>query len=132
MEHETLSNEALSNPGVIEHLASRLTAAVEALERALPRLAVAAVGESVGPIVATVESPREAELERKLAEAEKTIATLRASSTLQEGRRTLPVGLVAKQQEGAAEPAALDAALSSLSLEQRIAVKSQLIRAGLV
>jgi len=131
MEQETPSTELQSsNGGMIEHLASRLAAAVEALERALPRVALS--GEPVGPIVATVESAREAELERKLAEAEKTIATLRASATPPEGRRTLPVSLVAKQQEGPAEPAALDAALSSLSLEQRIAVKSQLIRAGLV
>jgi hypothetical protein len=130
MEHETLSTEAPSNTGMIEQLATRLAAAVAALERALPR--VAPTDESVGPIVATVESPREAELERRLAEADKTIASLRASATPREGRRTLPVSLVAKQQDGTAEPAALDAALSSLSLEQRIAVKSQLIRAGLV
>jgi len=126
MEHETAIPE-LRGTTLIEHLATRLAAAVEALERALPR-----ASESVGPIVATVESPREAELERKLAEAEQTIATLRASATQQEGRRTLPVSLIAKQQEGGTEPAALDAALCSLSLEQRIAVKAQLLRAGLV
>jgi hypothetical protein len=126
MEHETAIPE-LPGTTLIEHLATRLAAAVEALERALPR-----ASESIGPIVATIESPREAELERKLAEAEQTIATLRASATQQEGRRTLPVSLIAKQQEGSAEPAALDAALCSLSLEQRIAVKAQLLRAGLV
>jgi len=131
MEHET----ELPGTTLIEHLATRLAAAVESLERALPR-----ASESIGPIVATVESPREAELERRLAEAEKTIATLRASATQQEGRqesrqegrRTLPVSLLAKQHDPAAEPAALDAALSSLSLEQRIAVKAQLLRSGLL
>jgi hypothetical protein len=110
MEHETAIPE-LPGTTLIEHLATRLAAAVEALERALPR-----ASESIGPIV----------------EAEQTIATLRASATQQEGRRTLPVSLIAKQQEGSAEPAALDAALCSLSLEQRIAVKAQLLRAGLV
>ncbi len=71
---------------------------------------------------------REAEIERLLAEAEATIASLKA------GRKTQPAGvgtLIAK--EGAAiDAGALDAALVSLSIEQRIAVKSQLLRSGLI
>jgi hypothetical protein len=39
---------------------------------------------------------------------------------------------VAKQEGGVSDASALDAALTGLSLEQRIAVKSRLIRAGLV
>jgi len=115
-------------------LTARLAAAIELLERAIPRAAIAAEGDAVGPIVAMVEGSREAELARRLAEAEKTIAELRAQSSVPPapGRRTLPVSLVAKQDGAAPEPAALDAALSSLSLEQRIAVKAQLLRAGLV
>jgi hypothetical protein len=122
-----------STEELMAKLTARLAAAIELLERAVPQAGIAAAGEAVGPIVAMVEgTPREAELTRKLAEAEKTIAELRASSAPREGRRTLPVSLLAKQDGAAPEPAALDAALASLSLEQRIAVKAQLLRSGLV
>jgi hypothetical protein len=87
-------------------------------------------------LAAAIVEGREAELARKLADAEKTIAELRAQASVpsapREGRRTLPVSLLAKQEGTAPEPAALDAALASLSLEQRIAVKAQLLRSGLV
>jgi len=115
----------------IEHLAARLAAAVETIEQAVPRIAAAA-SEAIGPIVATVESSREAELAQRLEAAEKTIAELRASANTSTGRRTLPVSLAARHDGQTAEPGALDAALTSLSLEQRIAVKSQLLRAGLI
>jgi hypothetical protein len=113
----------------IEQLTARLAIAVEALEQAVPRIA-AAGGESIGPIIATVESAREAELAQRLADADKTIAELRASAST--GRRTLPVSLAARHDGAPAEPGAIDAALTSLSVEQRIAVKSQLLRAGLI
>lgn len=99
---------------------------------------MAAEGEAtIGKIVAMVGASnegREAELSERLAQAERMIAELRASASVEashSARRTLPVTLLAKQ-EGAIETGALDAALSSLSLEQRIAVKAQLLRAGLV
>jgi hypothetical protein len=91
-----------------------------------------------------VESAREAELERRLAEAEAKIAELTASAAPQSsGRKTLPAAMatmLAKQgvsldlgASGASiDAAALDAALSSLGIEQRIAVKSELKRAGLL
>ena len=86
--------------------------------------------ESVERIVATVESAREAELERKLAEAERTIVELRAAST--GGRKTVVAGaLVAKAGEGS-ELEALDGALASLSVEQRFAVKAEMLRLGLL
>ncbi len=58
-------------------------------------VALAAEAESqVTRIVATVESQREAELERKLAEAEAKIAELRASAGAQPaGRKTLPTSM---------------------------------------
>lgn len=118
------------NAGItIEQLTARLSAAVEAIEQAVPRIAAAA-GDAIGPIVATVESPHESELAQRLADAEKTIAELRASSS--SGRRTLPVSLAARHDGAPVESGAIDAALTSLSLEQRIAVKSQLLRAGLL
>jgi hypothetical protein len=128
----------------------RLEAVAIALEQAASRLAerqvalAAEAEEHVGRIVATVETAREAELERRLAEAEAKIAELSASAAPQaQGRKTLPSGMammLAKQgvnlelgASGASiEAAALDSALVSLGIEQRIAVKSELRRAGLL
>ena len=121
----------------------RLAAAAGLLEQAVERLAQRQSDseESIGRIVATVEARREAELEEKLAAAEAEIAELRAaasvSNTVTNGRKTLPVAmatLLAKQgvTVDSMEAGALDAALVSLSLEQRIAVKAQLMRAGLL
>ena len=130
-------------------IVERLAATASLLEQAVERLArrqsdaeasiEASIEASVGRIVATVEARREAELEEKLAAAEAEIAGLRASvsSTVTNGRKTLPVAmasLLAKQgvTVDSIEAGALDAALVSLSLEQRIAVKAQLLRAGLL
>jgi phage protein D len=126
----------------------RLAAAAGLLEQAAERLtqrqndfAVDAEA-SIGRIVATVESRREAELEEKLAAAEAQIAELKAAAAsvpvaVTHGRKTLPVAMVsllAKQgvTVDSMEAGALDAALVSLSMEQRFAVKAQLIRAGLL
>jgi hypothetical protein len=103
---------------------ARLAAAAAALEQAAERIAgVAIEGSYAGELRA-----REAELEDQLREAEATIATLRA------GRRTEPCsGTTLMAKEGRTPDAgALDAALKSLSPEQRIAVKSEMMRAGLL
>ena len=124
----------------------RLAAAASLLEQAVERLtqrqsALAESAEaSIGRIVATVEARREVELEEKLAAAESKIAELQARESAHfsaPGRRTLPssmTSLLAKQGVTieSLEAGALDAALVSLSLEQRIAVKAQLMRAGLL
>ena len=122
----------------------RLAAAAGLLEQAVERLAQRQNDseESIGRIVATVEARREADLEEKLAAAEAEIAELRAAASsvpapVTNGRKTLPVAMVnllAKQgvTVDSMEAGALDAALVSLSLEQRIAVKAQLMRAGLL
>jgi hypothetical protein len=130
----------------------RLEAVAEALEDAATRLTAdrlaltAEAQEHVGRIVATVESAREAELERKLAEAEARIVALMAGAVAAPqtaGRKTLPVGMasmLAKQGVAlgvgdgvvALEAGAIDGALATLSIEQRIAVKSELRRAGLL
>jgi hypothetical protein len=89
--------------------------------------------------------------ESRLATVERAIAELRAVAELQAagqavsspaaagaGRRTLPAStanLLAKHGMGEAgqiEQGVLDTALQSLPVEQRIAVKSQLLRAGLL
>ena len=113
--------------------AERLQAVTVALEAAAAKLAEQ---QSVGPIVAAVESEREAELERRLEEAEARIAELTAAAATA-GRKTLPSGMasmLAKQgvTVESMEAGAIDAALSSLSIEQRIAVKAELLRAGLL
>ena len=128
----------------------RLAATAELLEQAVARLqqgqsSFAENAEaSIGRIVATVESRREAELEQRLAAAEAKVAELQARATVVAGaetegagRKTLPASmatLLAKQgvTVESLEAGALDAALSSLSLEQRIAVKAQLLRSGML
>jgi len=126
----------------------RLAAAAGLLEQAVERLAqrqndfALDAEASIGRIVATVEGRREAELEEKLAAAEAQIAELKAAASsvpvaVTYRRKTLPVAMVnllAKQgvTVDSIEAGALDAALVSLSLEQRIAVKAQLMRAGLL
>ncbi len=134
-------------------LVERLEAAAGMLERTL-----AVVEErqrflsgEVERISATVESSRrEEELAHKLAEVERELAEARAAVAVEAGataaelpkslqplRRTLPSAtaeMLAKHGigEGVVDVRALDAALVGLSLEQRIAVKSQLRRVGAV
>jgi hypothetical protein len=126
----------------------RLAAAAGLLEQTVERLAqrqndfALDAEASIGRIVATVEGRREAELEEKLAAAEAQIAELKAAAAsvpvvVTQGRKTLPVAMVsllAKQgvSVDSLEAGALDAALVSLSMEQRFAVKAQLMRAGLL
>jgi phosphoserine phosphatase len=126
----------------------RLAAAAGLLEQAVERLAqrqndfALDAEASIGRIVATVEGRREAELEEKLAAAEAQIAELKAAAgcvpaAVTHRRKTLPVAMVnllAKQgvTVDSMEAGAVDAALVSLSVEQRIAVKAQLMRAGLL
>ncbi len=133
----------------------RLSAAASLLEHAVEQLGLKQVTQlsaeaeaSIERIVATAEAKREAELERKLEFVEAQLETLRASRGTgmhEGGRRTLPANmstLLAKQgvavesiEAGgidAAQGGALDRALSSLSIEQRIAVKAQLLRSGAI
>jgi hypothetical protein len=128
----------------------RLEAVAEALEQAADRIAeqqlsmAAEAEQTVGRIVATVETARELELERRLHEAEAKIVELTAAAAPQSaGRVTLPPGmasLLAKQGVNleanggfaSMQTGAVDSALASLSIEQRIAVKSELLRAGLL
>ena len=124
----------------------KLNAAASLLERmvaVLEQQHAVAMGE-VQKIVAEVDhgtdySERELELERRLAQAEQQIAELRAQESKTAAiRKTLPATttqLLAKQgitSPDSIEAGALDAALTGLSLEQRIAVKSQLLRAGVL
>ena len=125
-------------------LVGRLESVASLLERTLGWLEErkSSLASAVEKISATVEmSRREEELETKLAEAQREIAELRAAAVstlpraLEPLRKTLPTAtaeMLAKHGIGetAVDVRTLDAALAGLSLEQRIAVKSQLRRAG--
>lgn len=130
-------------------IAERLAAAAAQLERTLSQLeervaAAAATSGEVGRISATVDAAapdkREAELEEKLKALEQELAEVKAAAvpTAQNPlRRTVPAAtseMLAKHGigEGPVDVRTLDAALAGLSLEQRIAVKSQLLRAGAI
>jgi hypothetical protein len=127
-------------------VAERLEAATTLLERTLGWLeqrlaAVSELSGEVEKISATVEqSRREEDLAERLAVVQRELADLKASaahSVLNPLRKTVPVAtseMLAKHGigEGPVDVRTLDAALAGLSLEQRIAVKSQLLRAGAI
>ena len=121
-----------------KQIMERLGTATELLEKALTMLEERQ-GE-VERISATVEqSKRELELTDKLAMAEREIAELKAAAIREPMplRRTVPSStseMLAKHgiADGPVDVRDLDAALSGLSLEQRIAVKTQLLRAGAI
>lgn len=121
----------------LEQSLDRMNLAAQAIEQAAERAANSGEAQH---IVATTESAREQELEARLEIAERKLAELRAQSgePAASGRKTLPTAttqLLAKQGLGtldSLEAGAVDAALSGLSLEQRMAVKAQLLRAGLL
>ena len=124
-------------------LTQRLESATTLLERTLTWLEErqGTLSGEVERISATVEqSRREVELADKLATAEKELEELKASasaSVLSPLRRTVPASTAAMLSkhgigDGPVDVRTLDAALAGLSLEQRIAVKTQLQRAGTI
>jgi hypothetical protein len=129
----------------------RLEAAATLLERTLAWLEErqSALSGEVERISATVEqSRREEELTEKLAAAEREIvemktaagsapASVTTAAVLTPSRKTVRAAtteMLTKHGigEGPVDVRTLDAALAGLSLEQRIAVKSQLLRAGAI
>lgn len=124
-------------------IAERLESATTLLEKTLNWLEErqGALSGEVERISATVEqSRRETELAEKLATVERELADVRAAAlpaALNPLRKTVPAAtseMLAKHGigEGPVDVRTLDAALAGLSLEQRIAVKSQLLRAGAI
>jgi peptidoglycan hydrolase CwlO-like protein len=129
--------------------AERLATAAESLDRVLNRLDAQqeSLSTKVDRIVAAVEEPTyemsaraesERRLQERLAELEKSNADLKAQAARM-ARKTLPPlvsAILAKScDEGNGEKldkAVLDKTLQSLSVEQRIAVKSELARAGII
>ena len=129
------------------NVAERLEAATSLLDKTLNwlegKLATAsALSGEVERISATVDqNRREEELAGRLAAAERELAELKAAATTPGSanpfRKTIPATtteMLAKHGigEGPVDVRSLDAALTGLSLEQRIAVKTQLLRAGAI
>ncbi|RZU41826.1 hypothetical protein [Edaphobacter modestus] len=135
LEMENVSSVEMEAP--VERLAAAATLLEQAMQRLSDRQQQSEL--TIGRISATVE----AALEERLAMAEAKIAQLEAEATatattvVANGRKTLPTGManmLAKQGVtiDSLDAGALDAALGSLSVEQRIAVKAQLMRAGML
>ncbi len=128
MEEETMQQLAAS--------AEKLAGAAEALQRALAKLDEQhdALNAKVERIVAAIEekAPEEG-LKERVAELERANAELKAQASQ---RKTLPplvTALLGKNCESEEmEAGKLDKALSSLSVEQRIAVKAEMARAGII
>lgn len=125
--------------------AERLANAAEALDRVLGRLDAQqeALNAKVDRIVASVderasaEPDRARELQERVAELEKSNADLKAQAARM-ARKTLPPmvsAILAKNGEVLGDKIdknVLDKSLQSLSVEQRIAVKAELARAGMI
>jgi argininosuccinate lyase len=129
--------------------ADRLATAAEALDRVLKKLdaqqealnakvdrIVAAVEDQVAEIVNN-EGQETRKLHDRVTELERSNEELKAQAT-RTARKTLPPlvsGLLNKgRNEGGdkLETAALDKTLQTLSVEQRIAVKAEMARAGMI
>jgi ABC-type transporter Mla subunit MlaD len=128
--------------------AERLASAAESLDRVLGRLDAQqdALNAKVDRIVAAVDdrasydpAPNEAtrQLQERVAELEKSNTDLKAQAARMV-RKTLPPmvsAILAKSGTEAGEKiekGVLDKTLQSLSMEQRIAVKAELARAGMI
>lgn len=140
------------NPELLHEATSRLAAAAEALEQTITNLNAGlemktdAVANKVDRIIAAVEDNPAKALEARIAELERVNAELRAdlkanaarSEARTSLRKTLPptvTALLAKSgldNNDRIDPAVLDQTLAALSIEQRIAVKAQMARAGII
>ena len=133
--------------------AERLAAAAVALDAAMARMighieAQGELGAKVDRIVAALDLQGDGEsgaarqqLETRIAELERANGELKAQAvelTQRAARKTLPPLMTSLLAKSGVEPmeridgATLDKTLAALSLEQRIAVKAEMARAGLI
>jgi predicted RNase H-like nuclease (RuvC/YqgF family) len=129
--------------GQLAATAQRLAAAAETLDRVLVRLDAQqeALNAKVDRIVAAVEERGGDEedrqpLQARVAELEKSNQDLKAQAA-RLARKTLPplvTALLSKSGNDAEhfDRAVLDKSLQALSVEQRIAVKAEMARAGMI
>lgn len=141
-------DEHENNAASLTAVAERLAAAAEALDQAVARLAAHADAQSaeldakVDRIVAAVDEGAvlRQHLEGRIAELERANAELKASAAdlaARAGRKTLSPAMTALLSKSGVEtsaldPATLDKALAGLGVEQRVAVKAEMARAGLI
>lgn len=128
--------------------AERLSSAAESLSRVLEKLDAQqeALNAKVDRIVAAVEEracesndemPETQRLQIQVTELEKANAELKAQAT-RLSRKTLPPAVTALlgknslEDGGKLDSAVLDKTLQILSVEQRIAVKAEMARAGMI
>jgi chaperonin cofactor prefoldin len=143
------------NDEITQHVvatAARLASAAETLDRVLEKLdsQQEALNAKVDRIVAAVEErsaraddhwgwdgDRPDPLEKRVAELEKANADLKAQAARM-ARKTMSPLVTALLGKGGNEfgerldPAVLDKTMQSLSVEQRIAVKAEMARAGMI
>ncbi len=130
----------------LEATAGRLASAAETLDRVLEKLDAQqqALNAKVDRIVAAVEDELavdgekqpDSKLQKRVAELEKANEELKAQAG-RAARKTLSpmvTALLSKHAESAEslEGGALDKILQPLSIEQRIAVKAEMARAGMI
>jgi hypothetical protein len=129
--------------------AERLASAAEALDRVLGKLdaqqetlnakvdrIVAAVEESITHAARQQTEGTGSELQQRVVQLEKSNADLKAQASRMARKTLSPVvsALIGKNEiEGERlDPAVLNKTLAALSVEQRIAVKAELARAGMI
>ncbi|MGA9391495.1 MAG: hypothetical protein WBV69_13730 [Candidatus Sulfotelmatobacter sp.] len=129
---ERLANAAES----LDRVLGRLDAQQEALTTKVDRIVAAVEEQPSFALSARGESTRH--LQERMAELEKSNADLKAQAARM-ARKTLPpmVSSILAKSCGEVDgekldKAVLDKTLQSLSVEQRIAVKSELARAGII
>jgi predicted RNase H-like nuclease (RuvC/YqgF family) len=140
------------NKETVEQLtatADRLAVAAEALNRVLDRLdaqqealnakvdrIVAAVEEQRNDAVRTDDAASVTSLQSRVAELEKANQELKAQSARMARKTLSPLvsALLGKNSDATdtVDSAALDKTLQALSVEQRIAVKAEMARAGII
>lgn len=138
-----------NTPDKLTECAERMAQAAAGIEAVLARLESSqeALHAKIDRIIATIEEDgssqlagaahNQNDLRTRLAELERVNEELKAEAA-RAARRTLsPLvsGLLSKsgvEEASAIEAGALEKALGSLSLEQRIAVKAELARAGMI
>ena len=137
MEQLTATSERLASAAeALSRVLDRLDAQQEALNAKVDRI-VAAVEEQHNDAVRTDDAVSGVTaLQARVAELEKTNQELKAQSARM-ARKTLPplvTALLGKNSDSAdqMDASALDKTLQALSVEQRIAVKAEMARAGMI
>lgn len=129
------------NEELMQQLTERLVAVADALDRTLVRLDAQqeSLNAKVDQIIAAVEDrsvePPTPETEQRLAELEKENADLKAQAGRLARKTVSPMvsALLNKYNEtDSLDSPALDKVLQSLPVEQRIAVKAEMARAGML